>query len=103
MSTLLRPSNLLLFDHSLADDLIHIGNLVHQLACLPLCFLSPLLKSGGTAAVLWRSGTAAPDAHRIRPRLLWRDELLNSHLVFPVIGKVILVQKAFIHAKVEID
>src|SRR6516165_12243319 len=44
-----------------------------------------------------------PDAHRIRLRLLWRDELLNSHLVFPTIGKVVLVQKAFIHTKVEID
>ena len=63
---------------------------------------SPLLKSGGTAAVLWRSGTAAPDAHRIRLHLLWRDQLLNSHLVFPTIGKVVLVQKAFIHTKVEI-
>ena len=32
-----------------------------------------------------------------------RNQLLDAHLVFPAVAEVVLVKKAFIHSKVEID
>jgi len=55
---------------------------------LALVFRLAAAEKGGTAAVLWRSGTAAPDAHRIGTAVA-RDPILlaaNAEAMKVVIG-----------------